>query len=87
MDSSAGSAKGERRSSWHFVRGSPSLLSAELHAIELSPIVWPMNEVVVVELGVLEQEDISDPRAKIAVRLKVRRILVIAISGKRQSEA
>ncbi len=46
-----------------------------------------MNEVVVVELGVLEQEDISDPRAKIAVRLKVRRILVIAISGKRQSEA
>ena len=63
------------------------MLSAELHAIELSPIVWPINEVGVAGLGVLEQEDARDPRAKIVVKLNIRRILVIATNDKELSNA
>ncbi len=76
-----------KRSSWHFVRGSVSVLSAELHAIELSPIVWPMNEVRVGDLGVLEQEDVIDQSAKITVKRNARRILVIATNHEKLSEA
>ena len=63
------------------------MLSAELHAIELSPIVWPMNEVGVGDLGVLEQEDVIDQSAKITVKRNARRILVIATNHEKLSEA
>ena len=63
------------------------MLSAELHAIELSPMVWPMNEVGVADLGLLEQEGVIDQRAKITVKRNARRILVTATNHEKLQEA